>query len=245
MTVCAHAVPDLEKKGSITVTMRQGEKTVPGGTLTLYRVGVVSENDGNYDFVLTDEFAGSGLTLEDIHSAQLAGELADYAKAHGMSGTTQNIGTDGTVTFRDLEPGLYLLVQNKAAAGYYAATPFLVSVPMLEGGLYVYEVDASPKVEIKKMPETPETPEEPETPDEPETPEEPETSDEPETPTESEAPEIPDASITPGTPEAAAMTLPQTGQMNWPVPVLAAAGLGLFLAGWIMRYGKKKSDHEK
>ena len=37
--------------------------------------------------------------------------------------------------------------------------------------------------------------------------------------------------------------LPQTGQLNWPVPVLTVSGLGLFAVGWLLRrkegpYGK-------
>lgn len=35
-------------------------------------------------------------------------------------------------------------------------------------------------------------------------------------------------------------TLPQTGQLNWPIPVLAVLGLGLFSAGWALCLGKKK-----
>lgn len=34
--------------------------------------------------------------------------------------------------------------------------------------------------------------------------------------------------------------LPQTGQLNWPVPILAASGLALFVAGWFLRFGRKK-----
>ena len=37
--------------------------------------------------------------------------------------------------------------------------------------------------------------------------------------------------------------LPQTGQLNWPVPVLAAAGLGLFTLGLVLR--KKEEPYEK
>ena len=37
-------------------------------------------------------------------------------------------------------------------------------------------------------------------------------------------------------------SLPQTGQLNWPIPVLIAMGLSLILlGGWLQR----KSDHEK
>ena len=37
-------------------------------------------------------------------------------------------------------------------------------------------------------------------------------------------------------------SLPQTGQLNWPIPILIAMGLSLILlGGWLQR----KSDHEK
>lgn len=39
--------------------------------------------------------------------------------------------------------------------------------------------------------------------------------------------------------------LPQTGQLNWPVPVLVVLGLCLFSAGWVLRFGKKNSGYEK
>lgn len=35
--------------------------------------------------------------------------------------------------------------------------------------------------------------------------------------------------------------LPQTGQLNWPVPVMAVAGLILLALGWYLCYGKKRS----
>lgn len=35
-------------------------------------------------------------------------------------------------------------------------------------------------------------------------------------------------------------TLPQTGQLNWPVPLMAVAGLTLFVIGWILCFGKKE-----
>lgn len=38
-----------------------------------------------------------------------------------------------------------------------------------------------------------------------------------------------------GRPDGAVMNgLPQTGQLNWPVPVLAVSGVLLFAAGWVL-----------
>ena len=211
-TVFADNVPDLTMRGSIQITMRSGDTYVPGGNLTLYKVGDIYENDGNYSFVLTDSFAGSGETLDDIQSAQLADDLASYAERNSITGTNKEIDQNANIAFTDLDLGLYLLVQEQAAEGYNKVSPFLVSVPMQENGAYVYDVDASPKVELEKVtePDTPDTP-----------------------------PDTPDTPTNPGG------KLPQTGQLNWPIPVLVACGLGLFIIGWWMRFGGKKDSYEK
>lgn len=197
----AHDVPDTSRNGSIQITMRQGETAVSGGTLTIYRVGAVRAEDGNYRFELTGDFADCGESLKDIQSAALAKRLAQYASNKKLTGTTKDIGKDGKVSFTNLELGLYLLVQGTAADGYYKADPFLVTVPMLENGVYCYDVDASPKVEVEKKPTTPTTPNKPTT----------------RKPTTS--------------------TLPKTGQLWWPVSLLAVGGILLYTIGW--NYNRK------
>lgn len=39
-------------------------------------------------------------------------------------------------------------------------------------------------------------------------------------------------------------TLPQTGQLNWPIPVLVITGLLLFAVGWLLCRSKKKEKYE-
>jgi len=39
--------------------------------------------------------------------------------------------------------------------------------------------------------------------------------------------------------------LPQTGQLNWPVPLMACAGLALFALGWALCYAGKKEGYEE
>ena len=161
----------------------------------------IQEENGNYDFALTAEFAGSKASLGDIQSARLAKDLAAYATGCGIAGLTKEIGNNGEASFTNLELGLYLVVQNKAADGYSKADAFLVSIPMSENGTYIYTVDASPKVELEKAP-VPTTPSKPSEP-----------------------------------------TLPQTGQLNWPIPILVILGLCLFTVGWMLRFGKKRDGY--
>ena len=47
-------------------------------------------------------------------------------------------------------------------------------------------------------------------------------------------PEVPEENI-PGEPVPQGPALPQTGVLWWPVPLLACAGMALFLAGWARR----------
>lgn len=210
----AQETPDTSKEGRISITMIYEDKAVPGGTLTLYRVGEIEENDGNYSFILTDNFKDSGVRLTEVSDPELAKNLAGYAEDREIAGMTENIDDSGKIIFAEQKTGLYLLVQREAAEGYSKISPFLVSVPMEENGTYVYSVDASPKLELEKEPdETPETSEEATTPSQP---------------------------TVPGN-----RTLPQTGQLNWPVPVFAMSGLALFFVGWLLRFGRKKERYEK
>lgn len=203
--VYAHDYVQMDKKGTITITMHVGDTAVGGGTLTMYRVGEVRENDGDYEFQPAGDFVSCGEPFEDVTSPTLADSLAKYASDKKITGVTNDINMDGSVTFTDLEVGLYLFVQNKAASGYNKADPFLVTLPYMQGNeQYSYNVDASPKVELEKEPESTTPP--PAKPHEP--------------------------------------TLPKTGQLNWPIPVLAVLGLLLFTAGWLMRFGQRKADEK-
>ena len=191
----------------------------------------------NYTFRLTEDFAESRAELGQLNAA-LAETLKDYANDQNLTGKTEEIGRDGRVEFAGLKVGLYLLVQEQAAPGYYKADPFLVTLPMTENGEYVYDVDASPKVEVKDKPSRPDRPT---TPDKPEEPGEPTQPDEPETPPETpEGPETPTTEI-PETPPPLDPTLPQTGQLNWPVPALAVLGMALLAIGFLV----KRNSYEK
>lgn len=209
-TVFAVEVPDFDRKGSIDITMSYQGEAVPGGTLTLYRVADVVEDDGSYYYAYTSAYADCEVPVDDASSARVAAALADIVSEKSLEGNTQTISTQGEVLFSDLEIGLYLLIQEEAAPGYNVVAPFLVSVPGGDSGGYVYDVDASPKLEL--VPEPTEPPTQPPT----------------EPPTEPSMP-----------PE-----LPQTGQTQWPVPVLALSGLLLVVLGLVLRTSGRKKSYE-
>ncbi|MCD7864375.1 MAG: hypothetical protein LUG61_12940 [Lachnospiraceae bacterium] len=210
-------------KSSITVELEdENDNVVYDGVLTLYQVALLEQDNGDMVYTFTSAFSGCGVSLDDVSSdsTALASKLSDYVTARSITGTSVN-NTNGTVVFDNLQLGLYLIVQTVESNGYYTLNPFVVSVPLAVDDNWVYTVDASPKVGVLAP-----VPEEPE----PETPAE-ETS-EPETPGEEAAP-MTDA-ITEFT------VLPQTGQLNWPVYVLAVCGLFLIVLGSVLVCGDRR-----
>lgn len=201
ISAAAHDVPDLNKTGSVTITMRRGDTIISGGTLSLIPVGEIAEDDGNYFFAPLEPYAELADDFEDLSDPLLAARIADIATY--QRGITMTVDQDGNVIFGNVEPGLYLVMQKKAADGWNCISPFLISVPNMQDGVYVYDVDASPKVELTPAPEKP-----------------------------TEKPPRPPQDT----------TLPQTGQLNWPIPLMAAAGLVLFVFGFVLRFGGRKEQ---
>lgn len=213
----AHEAPDTSRKGTITVNMVYDGKAVTGGTLTAYRVGQIQEDNGDYSFVKTAEMEPLTDSYDDIGSPELAKNVAAFVKDHGVFACKTTDNTGGKAIFREMETGLYLIEQTHASDGYEPINPFLVSVPMNEGGHYKYDVIAEGKFQLMQRP----TP----------------------SPSPSDRPTLPPRPTPPRRPFRP--KLPQTGQLNWPIPVLTLLGLGVFTAGWVLRYGKRKNSHEK
>ena len=170
---------DETRIGSIKVLLCDTETAAPlqGGELTLYRVASVSKNGADMSFTYVNGFENCGIALDNVSESALASRLAEKVTQNAQA-VTKTVNDSGIAVFGDLKAGLYLIVQKQAAEGYDAIQPFLVTVPIMENGQYVYDVDAHPKAGTSSR----------------------------------------KATQTPPTQEVLS-ALPQTGQLNWPVPV--------------------------
>lgn len=225
LSAAAQPVPDESRNGhcSITVSMTYKGKAVRGGTLALYKVGDVAEDGGNYSFVPVEEIQADIPEFGDIESPDLAGKLCKQeSKLTPVTDLPKKVGEDGNATFSDLTFGLYLVVQKTAASGYGKTAPFLVSVPYLYADEYQYDVTSQPKTDLER--EVPTKPTGPTT--KPTKPTDPTTK-----PTKPTGP-----TTKPTTSSGGGKKLPQTGQLWWPVPVLACAGLGCIAVGLFRRW---------
>ena len=207
----AQEVPDLGREGELTITMDWGGEPLDGGSLTIYKVAEIAENDGNYDFALIQALGDSGIALDDLTDPDLADQLGELAREKGLTPVTAAV-ANGEAKFTDLELGLYVVTQGpgEATPGFAPIRSFLISVPQWQDGAYVYSLTADPKVPLETEPVETTEPTEPK-------------------PTE---------------PKPTEPSLPQTGQMNWPVPVLAVSGLVFLLMGYSLRFAKKDGREE-
>ena len=228
----AVSVVDTSRTGSVTVTLYDHQKDAPlrGGSLTLYKVADVELRYGSsMEYVYTGQFSDCDLELGDLSDSSLAARLEAWLPVNA-EGTTRTLSQQGKAEFKDLPVGVYLVVQTKASRGYEAVNPFVVSVPLLQDGEWVYAVDASPKVGGVTPDKTPEEPGSPGSPTPVETPGKP-----------AKPSTVVPGTETTGTPDETRETgtktpggLPQAGQLNWPIPFLAYSGILLFAAGWTL-----------
>lgn len=202
MNAYAHEAVQTDKTDcSIRVLVRYDGETVSGGTLTAVRIGYVREDNGDYSFCRVKDDAA----LEELQSPETVKDLVDFYRnnknSYAFDYMTVTV-EKGVAEFRDLSTGLYLILQEKEAPGFEKLNAFLVSVPYLVDGEYVYDVTAASKTGLKMEVET-------------------------QPPTEPPTTEPEDK-------------LPQTGQLNWPVPVLAVLGLALCVGGYAL--SRKKEE---
>ncbi len=142
---------DFSRTCVISVTLKTEGAAVSGAELTAYRVADAESKNSNLTFTYTEAFADFGGAPEELQSAKDSEHLADYAKKNGISGTKAVTDSSGCAVFEDLPLGLYLVAQTKSAEGFSDCSPFLVSLPTEENGAWVYETDATPKTDVEQL----------------------------------------------------------------------------------------------
>lgn len=155
-------MPDLDRKGSLSITFTyKGEPISSGNEVGIYKVADVVEDEG-FKFVFRDAFAAEGKVPENLEevNGSLASKLDRIAqeKRVTMYRKAQKLDADGSVTFSDLEVGLYMVVHTKKteitlsdkSKVIYTINPFLVSIPQKENGKLNYDVVTKPKVSPDK-----------------------------------------------------------------------------------------------
>ena len=150
---------DPDRTGSISITFTYYDETskttkpVTGGnSVGLYKVADAVVDNG-FRFAVDERFASVGEipdTDEALDSANLdlAQKMTAIAKKYDFDVQSKEMDADGKVTFKGLEVGLYLVVQNAQGTGNnkLTITPFLITIPQKNpDGSLIYDVDAAAK----------------------------------------------------------------------------------------------------
>lgn len=235
----ASSALDYSQTGSIAVDILSTDtgRAISGGVMTLYKVAIIKQVDGNPEFELTDAFKESkveltGITESDAGAKELATKLASYVSSNKIVGQSIVVDHNGKATWRNLKLGVYLIINTTPAKGYQSLNTFLITVPRYLDGAYVYDVTANPKVgtaNISTSATATTT-----------------TATNKTTITTTTRSTIVTTTTTPNTTAIKTITsttsnssttnkLPQTGQLWWPVPILALTGMVFFMLGWHKR----------
>ncbi len=138
-----------EHYGSVQVKLEAGDLAVTNGAVTLYQVGVRTEEG----FRITEGFGGGIIRQADADSRQLARWLAESAD---QSGLTRLLDADGNALFTELEEGLYLLVQTERMDGFYPIQPVLLELPQEKN--WDLNIRREPAPVVTEIPKTGQTP---------------------------------------------------------------------------------------
>lgn len=234
---------DAADASNITIHMHdlQTGVAIKGGSLVVYQV---AKKNSAGKFQYTSQFSSvtksiSSLSQAQIMTADFANTLASYVTANQgkLSGVSAQISDSGEASVNVEGDAVYLVTQDTAASGYEKMNPFCVVLPYTVDGKSMSNIIAQPKMQkrITSLPKHPTT----QAPKHPTTPSTPSSSKKvksnpqlPSVPTIKENKKTPSATnrvvkILPQSPR-----LPQTGQLNWPIPLLALLGLSFFTWGW-------------
>ena len=130
--------------------MAQDSKTpITGAELSLYYVATVRlNNKNNLSYTFSNTFEDCGCALDD---PSLSTKLDTFVKDNSVSAAKLVTDAHGNVTFPNLPLGLYFVKQIGQVEGFAPCAPFLVTVPMYAAGGYEYHVNATPKTEVQRL----------------------------------------------------------------------------------------------
>ena len=142
---------DPHQRGTISLSMVSPGEEIPleGAQLALYYVASVKAgDDGQLLYSYTEEFADCGISLGD---SRLVEKLDAFISQNDLSAKTVFTDGQGNARWDNLVLGLYLVKQIGQVEGFATCASFLVTVPMTGENEFLYAVDASPKMEVSRL----------------------------------------------------------------------------------------------
>lgn len=142
---------DPGRSGAITITLADPADGCPvaGAAFEVYHIASVDINaEQKLNYTYLEPFRTCGIPLDD---PDLPIRLSAFVQEHPVPAIRIVTDAHGTAACSGLPLGLYLVKQVGDAEGFAACTPFLVTVPIQSETGFAYDVDASPKTDVVRL----------------------------------------------------------------------------------------------
>lgn len=232
LAFCAPIKAFADSEGILSIEASCGGNTVSGFKWKVFRIG---ERNISGDLVLSETYASSGVTFEDLSDEavkQSAETINKFIFENAVQADAELFSDENGKASYTGEAGIYFLSAVSADIGdyHYTSSPAIVEVRAGE------TAEVNPKMESEKLSDDSPTPgddSQPHGSDDSSKPED-----------DSNSGRQTGADDESGEDSGTPSKLPQTGQLWWPVPVLAAGGLVLVAFG-VRVVTKKDGNDEK
>ena len=141
---------DFSRNGTISITLSEEiENTkVSGAEITIYKVADAIAENSNLKFSYDESL---NACQEELNNGNITNEVLECVINGDVSSLSGITNVDGIVNFNNLNLGLYLVTQTNQVEGYSKINPFLVMIPQNQDNSWVYDVEATPKVDIIRL----------------------------------------------------------------------------------------------
>ena len=140
-----------DRRGSISVVLASpdGAESMEGAELSVFYVATVgTDANGTLFYAYTNAFADCGVELDD---PELVSVLESFVSGKEIASYKIVTDPQGKAICEDLPLGLYFVLQTGEVEGFAPCTPFLVTVPFKTEDGFVYDVDATPKTDVERL----------------------------------------------------------------------------------------------
>ena len=123
-------------------------KIAKGAEVTLYKVAEAHVYAGAVQFELTNDYLSSGFDPYAEVTQSIIDSLAKFTEDNNIAGAALTAGDDGVVSFTGLGSGFYLAVETVTPVGFTTFAPFLYRLPYYDQTSgWVYDAVAVPKMD--------------------------------------------------------------------------------------------------
>ncbi len=139
---------DVTRLGSLSVSLADQDEPLVGAELSVYHVAKIQQKDGAFSYVCTEDFEAFSA---DVAESDLAVRLDAFTAERDLPHVKMATDSQGVAKCDGLELGLYFVKQTGAVEGFAPCTPFVVTIPFEGDDGYEYDVNATPKTEASRL----------------------------------------------------------------------------------------------